>query len=93
MIGAVLEFRFLLHEEIISIEKAILTSPGGLLSMDLITVKMSNIYVDGLDRLVELGMYPSRSEAIRVAIRDLLRRELWVDGVPVLKKQDAEVSE
>ena len=61
--------------------------------MDLITVKMSNIYVDGLDRLVELGMYPSRSEAIRVAIRDLLRRELWVDGVPVLKEQDAEVSE
>jgi Arc/MetJ-type ribon-helix-helix transcriptional regulator len=61
--------------------------------MELITVKMSNIYVDGLDRLVELGMYPSRSEAIRVAIRDLLRRELWVDGVPVLKEQDAEVSD
>ena len=61
--------------------------------MELITVKMSNIYVDGLDRLVELGMYPSRSEAIRVAIRDLLRRELWVDGVPILKEQDAEVSE
>ena len=61
--------------------------------MELITVKMSNIYVDGLDRLVELGMYPSRSEAIRVAIRDLLRRELWVDGVPVLKEQDAKVSD
>jgi antitoxin ParD1/3/4 len=61
--------------------------------MELITVKMSNIYVDGLDRLVELGMYPSRSEAIRVAIRDLLRRELWVDGVPILKEQDAEVSD
>jgi antitoxin ParD1/3/4 len=61
--------------------------------MELITVKMSNIYVDGLDRLVELGMYPSRSEAIRVAIRDLLRRELWVNGVPVLKEQDAEVSD
>ena len=61
--------------------------------MELITVKMSNIYVDGLDKLVESGMYPSRSEAIRVAIRDLLRRELWVDGVPVLKEQDAEVSD
>jgi antitoxin ParD1/3/4 len=45
---------------------------------------MSDIYVKGLDKLVEIGMYPSRSEAIRVAIRDLLRRELWpVDGSPI----------
>ncbi|MFW9807961.1 MAG: ribbon-helix-helix domain-containing protein [Candidatus Thorarchaeota archaeon] len=52
--------------------------------MKLITVKMSDIYVNGLDKLVEIGMYPSRSEAIRVAIRDLLRRELWpVDGSPI----------
>ncbi|MFQ5831772.1 MAG: ribbon-helix-helix domain-containing protein [Candidatus Thorarchaeota archaeon] len=52
--------------------------------MRLITVKMSDIYVNGIDRLVELGMYPSRSEAIRVAIRDLLRRELWPkEGSPL----------
>lgn len=52
--------------------------------MKLVTVKMSDIYVNGLDKLVEIGMYPSRSEAIRVAIRDLLRRELWpVDGSPI----------
>ncbi|MFX1368281.1 MAG: ribbon-helix-helix domain-containing protein [Promethearchaeota archaeon] len=52
--------------------------------MRLITVKMSDIYVKGLDRLVELGLYPSRSEAIRVAIRDLLRRELWpAEGSPL----------
>ncbi len=51
--------------------------------MIIITVKMSDIYVKGLDKLVELGLYPSRSEAIRVAIRDLLRRELWVDGNPM----------
>jgi antitoxin ParD1/3/4 len=51
--------------------------------MELITVKMSEIYVNGLDRLVELGMYPSRSEAIRVAIRDLLMKELWPqEGLP-----------
>ena len=61
--------------------------------MRLITVKMSDIYVDGLDKLVELGMYPSRSEAIRVAIRDLLRRELWVDGTPFLKEANAEASD
>jgi Arc/MetJ-type ribon-helix-helix transcriptional regulator len=45
---------------------------------------MSEIYVKGIDKLVEEGMYPSRSEAIRVAIRDLLMKELWVDGMPHL---------
>ena len=59
--------------------------------MRLITVKMSEIYADGLDKLVEIGMYPSRSEAIRVAIRDLLRRELWPrDGGPLLMDDDTE---
>jgi len=59
--------------------------------MNLVTVKMSDIYVHGLDRLVEIGMYPSRSEAIRVAIRDLLRRELWPEnGSPIIKKADSE---
>ena len=59
--------------------------------MNLVTVKMSDIYVNGLDKWVEIGMYPSRSEAIRVAIRDLLRRELWPEnGSPIIKKQDSE---
>ena len=31
----------------------------------------------GLDELVRQNMYPSRSAAIRAAVRDLLRRELW----------------
>ena len=59
--------------------------------MKLITVKMSEIYVKGLDRLVEIGMYPSRSEAIRVAIRDLLMKELWPrEGMPAILKQGTE---
>ncbi|MFW9770285.1 MAG: ribbon-helix-helix domain-containing protein [Candidatus Thorarchaeota archaeon] len=59
--------------------------------MKLITVKMSDIYVNGIDKLVEIGMYPSRSEAIRVAIRDLLRRELWpADGSPISMNVDTE---
>ena len=59
--------------------------------MKLVTVKMSDIYVNGLDKLVEIGMYPSRSEAIRVAIRDLLRRELWPkDGSPIIKISEPE---
>ncbi|MFW9957265.1 MAG: ribbon-helix-helix domain-containing protein [Candidatus Odinarchaeota archaeon] len=58
--------------------------------MQLVTVKMSDIYVNGLDKLVEIGMYPSRSEAIRVAIRDLLRRELWPEnGSPLLIESDS----
>ncbi len=55
--------------------------------MKLITVKMSELYVDGIDKLVEMGMYPSRSEVIRVAIRDLLMRELWVNGIAVTDLQ------
>jgi len=59
--------------------------------VQLVTVKMSDIYVKGLDKLVDIGMYPSRSEAIRVAIRDLLRRELWpVDGSPINMESENE---
>ena len=45
--------------------------------MNLISVKIPEAFLEGLDDLVRLGVYPSRSEAIRVAIRDLLRKELW----------------
>lgn len=45
--------------------------------MRIITVKVPKAYVDELDNLIKAGLFPSRSEAIRVAIRDLLQRELW----------------
>lgn len=45
--------------------------------MKLISVQLPEAYVGGLEDLVEEGMYPNRSEAIRYAIRDLLKRELW----------------
>jgi len=38
----------------------------------LITVHLPESYLEGLNELIRLGYYPSRSEAIRVAIRDLL---------------------
>jgi hypothetical protein len=79
-------------EEIISTPES-RALPGECADMQLITVKMSEIYVNGLDKLVESGLYPSRSEAIRVAIRDLLRRELWVDGVPIIDTSDAELND
>ncbi|NPA84969.1 MAG: ribbon-helix-helix protein, CopG family [Crenarchaeota archaeon] len=46
--------------------------------MRLVTVKMPEAYVEAIDELVRRGRFTSRSEAIRVAIRELLRRELWI---------------
>ena len=46
--------------------------------MKMVTVKIPESYVDGLSRLVGKGMYPSRSAAIRVAVRDLLKEILWM---------------
>jgi Arc/MetJ-type ribon-helix-helix transcriptional regulator len=46
--------------------------------LKLVTVKVPENYVDGLGRLVGGGMYPSRSAAIRVAVRDLLKDVLWM---------------
>ena len=40
----------------------------------LVTVKMPKKYVDALEALVHMGLYSSKSEAIRAAVRDLLRR-------------------
>ncbi|MEM2905990.1 MAG: ribbon-helix-helix domain-containing protein [Candidatus Bathyarchaeia archaeon] len=45
--------------------------------MKLVTVKLPEALIEGIDELVRSGMYPSRSAAIRAAVRDLLRRELW----------------
>jgi len=45
--------------------------------MKLVTVLLPEAYLEGLDELVRANMYPSRSAAIRAAIRDLLKKELW----------------
>jgi len=45
--------------------------------MKLITVKLPEALIEGLDELVRSGMYPSRSAAVRAAVRDMLKRELW----------------
>ncbi len=50
--------------------------------MRLVTVKMPDMYVKGIDELVRAGRYSSRSEAIRTAVRELLKRELWGTSVP-----------
>jgi len=45
--------------------------------MKLITVYLPESYLEALDELVREGRYPSRAEAIRVAVRDLLNKEYW----------------
>ncbi|MHA1938475.1 MAG: ribbon-helix-helix domain-containing protein [Candidatus Thorarchaeota archaeon] len=45
--------------------------------MKLITLHVPEQYIEGLEKLVDSKLYPNRSEAIRIAIRDLLKRELW----------------
>lgn len=45
--------------------------------MILVTVKLPKALAEGLDELVKAGMYQSRSAAVRSAVRDLLKRELW----------------
>jgi len=49
--------------------------------LKIITVKMPDIYLEGIDELVRIGKYRNRSEVIRVAVRELLRKELWMREV------------
>jgi len=46
-------------------------------NMKLVTVMLPESYLEGLQELVREDMYPSRSAAIRMAVRDLLKMELW----------------
>jgi Arc/MetJ-type ribon-helix-helix transcriptional regulator len=48
--------------------------------MRLIAVHLPEKLVDDIQRLVNNGFYPNRSETIRIAIRDLLKKELWTQG-------------
>jgi len=45
--------------------------------------------LEGLDELIRRGIYSSRSAAIRFAIRDLLKGELWQQERVTLKEEVA----
>ena len=49
-----------------------------MITVRVVTVKVPEAYVEAIDELVRRGRFTSRSEAIRAAIRELLRRELWI---------------
>jgi len=36
------------------------------------------MYLKAIEKMVETGYYPCRSEVIRVAIRDMLKRDLQI---------------
>jgi len=45
--------------------------------MKLVTLLLPEAYLEGLEELIRAAMYPSRSAAIRAAVRDMLKKELW----------------
>ena len=46
--------------------------------MKIVTINLPKPFLDTLEKLTEYGLYPSRSEAIRVALRDFLSKELQI---------------
>lgn len=55
-----------------------------------VTIRLPNRYLRALDFLVQLDDFPSRSEAIREAIRDMVyaRTELVMEKLEKLKKAE-----
>ncbi|TXT57011.1 MAG: Transcriptional regulator [Candidatus Thorarchaeota archaeon] len=45
--------------------------------MPLIAIHLPEKILEDIQCLIDRGFYPNRSEAIRIAIRDLLKMELW----------------
>ena len=44
--------------------------------MKIITINLPGKYLSAIQTLNDMGIYPSRSEAIRIALRDFLDNEL-----------------
>jgi Arc/MetJ-type ribon-helix-helix transcriptional regulator len=43
--------------------------------MKVVTINLPDAYINGLEKLVQDEILPNRSEGIRIAVRELLRRE------------------
>ncbi|MFW9971086.1 MAG: ribbon-helix-helix domain-containing protein [Candidatus Odinarchaeota archaeon] len=56
--------------------------------MKIVTVNIPESYLDSIEKLVgEEGLYPSRSELIRVAVRDFLIKELELANHKAMDKE------
>ncbi len=53
--------------------------------MKLISVQIPELYLEGIDMMVNSGYYANRSEAIRVAVRDMIVEE--VGGFQEIEKR------
>jgi len=47
-------------------------------NLELVSVHLPRKYIELLNLLVRQGLYPSRSEAIRIAVRDLIHKEILI---------------
>jgi len=45
--------------------------------MKVVSVHLPEAYIEAIDELVRRKVYPNRAEAIRMAVRDLIRREAY----------------
>ncbi len=50
---------------------------AGMSRMKIVSVQLPQGLINAMDQLVKKGVYPNRSEVIREAIRELLKRELY----------------
>lgn len=48
--------------------------------MKIITINLSEKYLSAIQTLITQGKYPSRSEAVRIALRNFLHKELQFDN-------------
>ena len=46
--------------------------------MKISTVQLPEQFLEAMDELVNTGRYETRSEVIRAAIGDFIRKELWI---------------
>ena len=54
--------------------------------MKIVTINIPNQYLDCLESLVNLGYFPSRSEAVREALKQFLEHEeVFNDGLNPVK--------
>lgn len=58
--------------------------------MRILSVFIPESYIESLDILVAEDIFPNRSEAIRSAIRDLIRNELLLKDAIVRRKNNHE---
>ena len=55
--------------------------------MKLVAFLLPEAYMKGLDKLTNEGLFPTRSAAVRFAVRELLRRELWRRKAAVTRQE------